>query len=313
MRLTLPANINADGLLPFIAQLGRVEATERVVELDFSGLRRVSPAALVALTAQVDAWRKRGVLVFPAGLPACPILGYLQRMDVLAACGFSRPETFARHDAKGRFVPVRPVDHRVEEMGSEMALCVAPGGDEFDHPLAGPYDLVWYVLTEMGNNVRQHSGGRGFASAQVGQSEGMVRLAIADNGRGILESFREAGLAWSTTMGDTDAILKALEPRVSSKGSPYNEGVGLTLTSKMAELAEAWMLIVSGTGVVRLNPGSELRVSAGTLPDDARYPGTVVALTFRQDKVNDFAFLLDAAKRASGLLHQKLERGKFAW
>ncbi len=208
-------------------------------------------------------------------------------------------------------MPVRLIDHRVEEMGSEMALCVAPGGDEFDHPLAGPYDLVWYVLTEMGNNVRQHSGGRGFASAQVGQAESLVRIAIADNGRGILESFRDAELSWSATMDDTAAIVKALEPKISSKGSPYNEGVGLTLTSKMAELAEAWLLIVSGTGVVRLNPGAEPRVNTGVLPNGASYHGTLVALTFRQDKAHNFAVLLDAAKRASGLLRQKPERGRF--
>ncbi len=93
MRLVLPTNINADGLLPFVARLGEVGATNRV-DVDFTELRRVSPAALVALTAQVDAWRRRGVTVIPVGLAACPILGYLQRMDVLEACGFSRPETF---------------------------------------------------------------------------------------------------------------------------------------------------------------------------------------------------------------------------
>ncbi len=311
MRLVLPTYINADGLLPFVAQLGNV-GSARIIEIDFTHLRRVSPAALVALTAQVSAWQRRGSLVVPIGLPACAILGYLQRMDLLKSCGFSLPETFTRHEAKGRFVPVRPINHQVQEMGSEMALCVAPGGDDWEHPLAGPYDFVWYVLTEMSNNVRQHSGGCGFASAQVTQpSEGLVRLAIADNGRGILESFREAGLPWSTHMDDTGAILKALEPRISSKGSPSNEGVGLTLTSKMAELAGAWLLIISGRGVVRLTPGAEPRIQPGILPDEARYPGTLVALNFRQDRAHNFALLLDAAKRESGLLQQRSNRGRF--
>jgi hypothetical protein len=52
MHLQLPPQINADGLLPFLAQLSTVgNAAE--VELDFSGLRRVSPGALVALVATV--------------------------------------------------------------------------------------------------------------------------------------------------------------------------------------------------------------------------------------------------------------------
>lgn len=310
MRLTLPANINADGLLPFI---GLIESarTEQVIELDFTELRRVSPAGLVALSARIAAWRSQGRTILEHNLAACPILPYLQRMDVLSSCGFSLPESLTRHEAKGRFVPVRAIDHHVNDMGSEMALCVAPGGDDFEHTLAGLYDLVWYVLTEMGNNVRQHSGGQGFAAAQVGQSEGMVRIAIADNGRGILQSFRDADLAWSNQLDDRAAILKALEPRVSSKGSPNNEGVGLTLTSNMAELAQAWMLIVSGRGVVRITPGKERSVQASLLPENGLYPGTLVALTFRQDKVHDFPMLLDAAKRKSGLLRRPENRGRF--
>jgi len=310
MRIALPANINATGLLPFLCRLDSAQA-ERVIELDFAQLRRVSPAGLVALVARVAAWQREGRTVAERNVAVCPILPYLQRMDVLSACGFGLPEAFTRHEAKGRFVPVRAIDHRVNEMGDEMSRCVAPGGDDFEHPLAGLYDLVWYVLTEMGNNVRQHSGGQGFATAQVGQSEGMVRIAIADNGRGILRSFREAGLVWSQTIDDQAAILKALEPRVSSRGSPNNEGVGLTLTSNLAELTHAWMLIVSGQGIVRIGPGKERTVQAGVLPENGAYPGTLVALTFRRDHVHDFHLLLDAAKRKSGLLHRPENRGRF--
>jgi hypothetical protein len=72
------------------------------------------------------------------------------------------------------------------------------------------------------------------------------------------------------------------------------------------------MLIVSGRGVVRLNPGEPASIRAGSLPDNASYPGTVVALTFRQDKVGDFAVLLDAAKRQSCLLPPKPSRGRFS-
>lgn len=309
MHLQLPANINADGLLPFLSMIG-VNVDTREIVLDFSGLRRVSPAALVALSARITAWRRQGVTLVPVGLERCGILGYLQRMDLLKICGIGIPEAFSRHDSRGRFFPVRAIDHQIQEMGNEIALCVAPGGDDWEHPLAGLYDLVWYVLTEMGNNVRQHSGGNGFACAQVGASEGLVRLAIADNGRGILQSFRDAGLSWAAALDDEGAILKALEPRVSSRGSPTNEGVGLTLTAKMAELASAWLLVASGRGVVRWNPASA-QPMAGVLPAGGAYPGTLIALTFRQDRVRDFALLLDLAKRASGLLRPGQAQARF--
>jgi len=127
--LSLPSNINAEGLLPFISALDTV-GDAAALTLDFSELRRVSPAGLLALAARVDRWQQEGRSVSVEGLKACSILPYLQRMDVLKTCRIEMAEPFRRHDGKGRFVPVRPINHQVNEMGSEMALCVAPGGDE---------------------------------------------------------------------------------------------------------------------------------------------------------------------------------------
>ncbi len=119
-----------------------------------------------------------------------------------------------RHNARGRFVPVRLVDHRVDDMGHDIAACLAPGGEDFGHPNADLYEFSWYVLTEVANNIRQHSGGVGFASAQVNRQEGFVRIALADNGMGIRRSFQNAGLPWSAQVTDVEAIRKALEPRI---------------------------------------------------------------------------------------------------
>lgn len=200
-------------------------------------------------------------------LSECPITGYLQRMDLLKTCGIDLPENFVRHDSKGRFVPVRIVDHRVEEMGAEVAECLAPGGGEYEHTMANLYDLAWYVFTETANNARQHSRGLGYATAQVTRQEGLVRIAIADNGKGILRSFQDAELAWSQEMSHTDAVLKALQPRISSKFAPHNEGVGLTLVSLLARLTGGWLMVVSGDGVVQIKKGEEptsLQLEPGT-------------------------------------------------
>jgi ABC-type transporter Mla MlaB component len=182
MHITIPAQINASGLLPFLATLGQPLSPQEAVVLDFSGLRRVTPAGLVALVAMVLRWQREHHPVSFQGLQTCAITGYLQRMDVFATCGAVLPENFQRHEAKGRFVPVRVIDHRVTEMGNDLATCLAPGGEVFEHPMADLYDLAWYVFTEMANNVRQHSRGVGYVSAQVNRTEGLVRLALADNG-----------------------------------------------------------------------------------------------------------------------------------
>jgi anti-sigma regulatory factor (Ser/Thr protein kinase) len=300
MQIAIPAMINADGLLPFLAVLDKPLSPEEEVVLDFSGLRRVTPAGLVGLVATVLRWRRENHPVAFRGLQTCPITGYLQRMDEFTNCKVELPENFRRHDAKGRFVPVQAIDHRVDEMGHALSKCLAPGGEDYGHAMANLYDLAWYVFTETANNVRQHSRESGWVSAQVNSDEGLVRLALADNGCGILKSFE--GIAWSVGMSDAEAIQEALKPRVSSKGTPTNEGVGLTLVSGLVRRIKGWLLIVSGTGVLKIRAGEVAKTEV--LPEAAHYQGTLVGLTFRQRDVVDYASLLENAKIDAGLLQR---------
>ncbi len=308
MHLQLPSQINADGLLPFLTQLSTVEDSVEV-QLDFSDLRRVSPGALVALVATVTRWLRQQREVVFLNLERCVITGYLQRMDVLRTCGADLPENFRRHDARGRFMPVQLIDYEVDRMGNAMASCLAPGGDDWEHPLEALHSLAWYVFTETANNARQHSRGFGYAAAQVARTEGLVRLAVGDNGKGIRQSFVDAGLSWAADMTDAEAILKALEPKISSRGRPTNEGVGLTLVSGLVKQTRGWLLVVSGTGVVRLRPDRHPEML--TLPDDGHFAGTLVISAFRQKDVTDFASLLHKAKFEAGLLRQNVQSGTF--
>ncbi|MCX6952724.1 MAG: hypothetical protein NTV51_11250 [Verrucomicrobia bacterium] len=307
-RIVLPAQINARGLLDFLALIGQpIEAD--LIALDFTGLQRIYPAGVTALVAVIKYWERCGKTISYEGLTECAITSYLQRLGVLASCGIGLPERFRRFEPKGRFVPLQPIGLDVTGLGNAMAACVAPGGDDLDHPLSGLHDLVWYVVTELANNVRQHSGGTGCASAQVTRADGFVRLALADNGKGILKSFQDAGLPWSQDLNDQDAILKAIKPRISSKGTPTNEGVGLTLVTEMVRQTEAWLLIVSGHGVLTLEPNG--KVESRLLAGSGTYPGTLVGVTIRQSGVQDFAALLTAAKVEAGLLHRHNPTARF--
>jgi len=140
----------------------------------------------------------------------------------------------------------------------------------------------------------------GYIAAQVGRIEGLVRIAIADNGMGILRSFRSVEYPGSNQMDDIQAIRKALEPRVSTKLGEPNEGVGLTLVSGLTRLTKGWLMIVSGTGVVTLSrPGA---LKSTVLPNGAAYQGTLIAGSFPQKETRDFARLLHTAKIEAGLL-----------
>lgn len=306
--ISLTQRIDGAQFLPFLAALSGVGSASEIT-IDFQYLRRVSPAALAALVATVVRWRREKRRLNFHNLNDCVIKGYLQRMDALNLCGVELPENFSRRDERGRFVPVRLIEQDVDKLGGDVASCLAPGGEDLEHRMAGLYDFSSYVLTETANNARQHSRGLGYASAQVMRQEGMVRIAIADNGRGILKSFQEAELDWSFDMDDVRAIKKALEPKVSSRGRPANEGVGMTVVSALTRLAKGWMSIISGRGVVRMANGGE--IICDYLPGDAYYKGTLVSLAFKQAAAADYHGLLQAAKTQAGLLPSRRFRAKF--
>jgi hypothetical protein len=292
--LNIPRYINADGLIPFLEQLAAHSDAAELI-LDFKGLQRVSPAGLAALTAFMSRRERLHWVTDVVGLENCCIREYLRRMNLLRLCGWEQgDESFKHHDSKGRFVPLEQITHRVEDLGDQIAVCIAPGGEDYEHPNAGLYDAVWYLLTEMANNVQQHSRGMGFVAAQTTQSDGFVRIAIADCGCGIPASLAEAGFQWARDLPDEDIIERALVARVSSKGQPSNEGVGLTLSARIVDLMGGHMLIASGAGtIIRSNHGvvKKERFAAGV-----RYPGTVVALSFRRSEAADFNCKLHEAK-----------------
>src|SRR5882724_7770118 len=122
MTIVLPERINSGRFLPFLSRLSNGDASPHI-EVDFSNLRRVTPAGLTTVVATVVRWRREHREVELRGLSECPIVEYLQRMDVLKACGVDMPENFVRHESTGRFVPVTLVDVDVTELGREMAGC----------------------------------------------------------------------------------------------------------------------------------------------------------------------------------------------
>jgi hypothetical protein len=204
--LRIPKHINADGLLPFLGQLAE-HADESALTMDFSGLQRVSPAGLAALTAVVAYRRRKRLEIAVVGLADCPIAAYLRRMDLLRLCGWECDgESFRRHDPTGRFVPLKPITHRVDDLGAQVAACIAPGGEDYNHPNAGLYDAAWYLVTEMANNVQQHSRGSGFVAAQTTLTDGYVRIAISDCGCGIPSSLTDAGFPWAQGLADAKEL-----------------------------------------------------------------------------------------------------------
>ena len=309
-RINLPRRLDGKGLIELLELLSSYKNVCSI-ELNLEGLKRVTPAGLVLLTAWITKRADKGYSTEFVNIEECEIKGYLQRMDLLSACGERGiEENFLRHDSAKRFVEIREIEHDTDKLAEETADVIAPGGDDYDHENAGLWDAAKYLITELANNVRQHGKGKGFIAAQATKGDGFVRIAVCDSGMGIRKSLMDGRTDLSDEMSDGECILKSLGARVSSKGQPYNEGVGLTLTSQVTSLMEGRVLICSGEGVVitgKDGEAKEVKTLTGTGID-----GTLVTLIFRQSLAQEgFNERLHEAKELKDLLQNTENSIKF--
>ncbi len=306
--ITLPVSVG-DGTLPlFLAALGEGNSHD-LIRLDFIQVRFFTPGAIVGLTAKVHGWLRQGKQIFFSHHHECTAFQYLQRMNLFSSCGIQIPEAFKRRDSTGRFVAMQRVgfdaESDVAKLATAAATCIAPDYADFVEPeRSGPFDCVEYAISELALNVLQHSRGAGFMSAQFIPTNRVTRLAIADCGIGIRQSFLDAGSPHCYDgMDDLGAVLKALEPRVSSKshlstawgGGPVNAGVGLTLLRDLAAASGGGFSLISNHGVVQNR-------NKHRLPNGAGFDGTLCELSFPRDRVMNFFALLQDAKQRARLL-----------
>ena len=114
-----------------------------------------------------------------------------------------------------------------------------------------------------------------------------MRVAVADNGGGILESFKGTPL-YKTEMTDEDAIRAAVKPgvsagkyRVSQYGRSHNRGLGLSVVDDLARQCLGHMQIVSMAGWRSRDMGKVWTA----LHPEARHQGTLVCAAFQRDQI----------------------------
>ena len=184
----------------------------------------------------------------------------------------------------------------------------------------GPFDYFQYAISELGNNFIQHAGagllrGRAFASAQYVESSDNVRVAIADSGIGIKNSFKDTGSPYySDNLDDMGAIKKALEPDVSSSkhlyawGDSPNMGIGLTVLWDTVNKLQGKFFIVSGEGFLSCSEGEQF------LSKDNAFDGTLCSFMFTRKNFSEFSdhhTLLMKSKTDLGLIKENRIGGTF--
>jgi hypothetical protein len=313
--IKLPPIVRPEQLAEFVRSLGVANSADEV-RIDFSDLTYLTPGAIAALVTKVHGLMADEKNVFFTNHQQCVAFKSLKRIKVFSECGIPIWEE-SGVNPKGNFVPLSRIgkdgNTDVAKLSTDAAFCIAPELADADPDVSGPFDCVEYSISEMVTNVQQHSGAYGFITAQYLPDLDITRLAIADCGRGILASFRENGSAhWREGMDDLGAILKALEPQVSSRshlqmpwGSPVNAGVGLTLLRELAKVVNGEFLLLSGMAAVDLK-------SAQPYCEASRsYSGVVCEMGFARAHVTNFFNLLNQAKRNAGLLSSETHGARF--
>lgn len=316
--IVLPGKVFEWSLFDFICSLGDTIDAEHI-EVDFHAVSHYVPAAIVSLLTRFHRWLAQGKKVTIKNHSNCSAYGYLQRMDFFKQCGLILEEDFQRHPAEGRFVPVREVID-TEVLATEIATCMEPAQAELDDfEQTGLFDYFEYSITELGNNCVQHSSiqnfkSKAFAHAQYTTKSDKIRVAIADCGIGIRNSFKGSE-HYSSELDDIGAIRKALEPNVSCSskchhawGSSPNMGVGLTLMWDTVKKLGGKFIIISGEGFIS-SSGEEKRLGEKNVFD-----GTLCSFLFTRENFSKFKnchSLLMESKTDLGLIKKNGIGGTF--
>ncbi len=285
--------------------LARLTAADdaQEIELDLANVKWWMPGAVVAVISRAHRWIKEGRRVTLVNHRECEAFGYLQRVDFFKQLGVDLDERFLRHPEAGRFLPVQRVSFGgsgLDRIASEMARCVVPGADWEDDT----YQLVQYVLGEVLANAVQHSGGVAWVSAQYTAKNDIVRVAVADDGGGILGSF--AGTPLNVPgMSAKEAISLAIQPRVSSGryrtvlyGRPHNRGIGLSMVDELVRQSLGHLMISSADGWLLRDGNSEPKFRTS---EDAVHPGTLICASFMRGQILHYREMHEEALKSLGL------------
>lgn len=203
---------------------------------------------------------------------------YISRMDAFKTCKTEHVETFTRHNQQASLFEVTRLDQasEIESVADRLAIAVVGQIPEmnFDEPaddmtgytpsacLTKP---MKYIFSELLENALTHGRRHGYSKSSVWMASqyypkaGKIRLAVVDNGCGLLATLqRNPELTENTDIG---AIKTALLPKVTCNPAfgingveCVNQGIGLTIVKDIGERCAATMQFVTGNGSVQITP-----------------------------------------------------------
>ncbi len=266
-KIQLPAEVNEENLFQFLTKLASGEEHSEIV-FDFKKMIHYIPSALVAMVSSIQRWKSQKKKIRFKNHKQCNAYKYLVRIDFFEQCGIKNKGLSEKLKAANSIVCIQNVEN-VPFMAMDIAQTIAPDMKDLNLPEdeTGLLDCVEYVIAELGKNIEQHSGGTGVVTAQYFPSTGYVRIAIADNGIGIRESFKQKEVDFSS---DIDAVEKALDNKTE-----------LSKLNTLASKFDGQFIVVSNQAFVTLD-------EAKVFDKDRGFKGTLCAFSFKKFETKGF-------------------------
>lgn len=233
----------------------------------------VEPAGMVGLACLIEEARRAGIhVVMDHG--GCGRAGYWERMGFFRQVGIDGPEPSGVPQAsRRRFAEIRLVNdlYKVDDLTEELVSVASP--------LDGAVLTFSHIVSELMNNVCQHSSAYGFSAAQYWPATGRVQFCIADLGCGL----KDALTARYKPQDDMAAIELALQVGVTSRppnfAQPHmrNRGVGLSCAHR---------LVTANCGAFDVwSRSGWFSNQVGTKSCEACWTGTLVAATMQRENL----------------------------
>ncbi len=295
--IILPQSLSASDPSTLFELCDRIRKRTGDVILDASNFGFIDPLGLAALRSTLD--QLHDIETLHVRFMDQGLINYLVRMDFFEGLEVEGIDTQTMRNPKGEpencVELIRISDGKSEELASRLVTAMTgcqPGNeDAFDSNFEAIRHPIEYALKELLENALSHArrDGNIHASAWVAcqhfQNSNNVRLAIVDNGCGFLATLR--GHEFLANETDLAAINAALIERVSCNRGPHlayetdsqNQGVGLTMTAKIANAANGHLVVASGNAWI--NTGCDLEKTL----TDASWKGVAIAFACDRDKL----------------------------
>jgi anti-anti-sigma regulatory factor len=263
--IQVPPRLTFETASKFVCMLGEVSLDFEHYVLDFNGVGRVEPFALLYLGSEIQRFNTR----LGKGHLSVRNHNHMTYADHMGFFRSFRVEGAKKENATGshRYIPikiknVKKLTDRAFDEGKEVGDVIEDSCEDLASMLSRShsgvlFDTLAYSFREIMRNVVEHSNAKQFAfCSQYWPTYNKVEVAILDRGNGIKQSLkRNPNLEIEN---DHDALNFALMPGISGrayKGAPkqrghwVNSGYGLYMTSRLARQGGSFFIASGDTGM----------------------------------------------------------------